>query len=177
MTSPLVPSVPSGPPPAARMRTSPPAIWSAISARPSARAAECDTNTIPITAPLHGGYSTLPNAVRQQTGEDTWQSSRSSGLRRSCRHWAAVSAGSASPSCRERLGLAKGTVHGLLKALQQERFVEQEAESGKYQLGAALLQLGNIYLDVNELRGRSLRLGRQPRDPHRRGRARRHAPR
>jgi DNA-binding IclR family transcriptional regulator len=56
----------------------------------------------------------------------------------------------------ERLGLAKGTVHGLLKALQQERFVEQEAESGKYQLGAALLQLGNIYLDVNELRGRSL---------------------
>ncbi len=43
--------------------------------------------------------------------------------------------------------------HGLL---QQERFVEQEAESGKYQLGAALLQLGNIYLDVNELRGRSL---------------------
>jgi DNA-binding IclR family transcriptional regulator len=56
----------------------------------------------------------------------------------------------------ERLGLAKGTVHGLLKALQQERFVEQEDESGKYQLGAALLQLGNIYLDVNELRGRSL---------------------
>src|SRR4029077_9181724 len=56
----------------------------------------------------------------------------------------------------ERLGLAKGTVHGLLKALQQERFVEQEAESGKYQLGAALLQLGNIYLDDNELRGRSL---------------------
>ena len=56
----------------------------------------------------------------------------------------------------EQLGLAKGTVHGLLKALQQARFVEQEADSGKYQLGAALLQLGNIYLDVNELRGRSL---------------------
>ena len=41
----------------------------------------------------------------------------------------------------ERLGLAKGTVHGLLKALQQARLVEQEAESGKYQLGAALQQL------------------------------------
>jgi DNA-binding IclR family transcriptional regulator len=56
----------------------------------------------------------------------------------------------------ERLGLAKGTVHGLLKALQEEGLVEQEPESGKYQLGAALLQLGNIYLDVSELRGRSL---------------------
>jgi DNA-binding IclR family transcriptional regulator len=56
----------------------------------------------------------------------------------------------------ERLGLAKGTVHGLLKALQEEGLVEQEPESGKYQLGAALLQLGNIYLDVNELRSRSL---------------------
>jgi len=55
-----------------------------------------------------------------------------------------------------RLGLAKGTVHGLLRALQDEGFVEQDAESGKYQLGGSLLQLGNIYLDVNELRGRSL---------------------
>jgi DNA-binding IclR family transcriptional regulator len=56
----------------------------------------------------------------------------------------------------DRLGLAKGTVHGLLRALQEEGFVEQDADSGKYQLGASLLQLGNIYLDVNELRGRSL---------------------
>jgi len=56
----------------------------------------------------------------------------------------------------ERLGLAKGTVHGLLRALQDEGFVEQDPDSGKYQLGGSLLQLGNIYLDVNELRGRSL---------------------
>jgi DNA-binding IclR family transcriptional regulator len=56
----------------------------------------------------------------------------------------------------DRLGLAKGTVHGLLRALQEEGFVEQDAESGKYQLGGSLLQLGNIYLDVNELRGRAL---------------------
>jgi DNA-binding IclR family transcriptional regulator len=56
----------------------------------------------------------------------------------------------------ERLGLAKGTVHGLLRTLQAEGFVEQDADSGKYQLGAALLQLGNSYLDVSELRGRAL---------------------
>jgi DNA-binding IclR family transcriptional regulator len=56
----------------------------------------------------------------------------------------------------DRLGLAKGTVHGLLRALQAEGFVEQDPDSGKYQLGGSLLQLGNIYLDVNELRGRSL---------------------
>ena len=56
----------------------------------------------------------------------------------------------------DRLGLAKGTVHGLLRTLKDEGFVEQDPDSGKYQLGAALLQLGNIYLDVNELRGRSL---------------------
>jgi DNA-binding IclR family transcriptional regulator len=56
----------------------------------------------------------------------------------------------------DRLGLAKGTVHGLLRALQEEGFVEQDADSGKYQLGGSLLQLGNIYLDVNELRGRAL---------------------
>jgi DNA-binding IclR family transcriptional regulator len=56
----------------------------------------------------------------------------------------------------ERLGLAKGTVHGLLRALQAEGFVEQDRETGKYQLGAALLQLGNSYLDLSELRRRSL---------------------
>jgi DNA-binding IclR family transcriptional regulator len=54
------------------------------------------------------------------------------------------------------LGLPKGTVHGILRTLQLVGFVEQDEESGKYQLGAALLQLGNIYLDDNELRGRSL---------------------
>jgi DNA-binding IclR family transcriptional regulator len=53
----------------------------------------------------------------------------------------------------ERLGLAKGTVHGLLRTLQTEGFVEQDAESGKYQLGASLLQLASSYLDVNELHG------------------------
>jgi len=56
----------------------------------------------------------------------------------------------------QRLDLAVPTVHGLLQALQANGFVEQDRESGKYQLGAGLLQLGNSYLDLNELRARSL---------------------
>lgn len=55
-----------------------------------------------------------------------------------------------------RLGLAKGTVHGLLRTLQQHGLVEQHADSDKYQLGPALLQLSNRFLDLNELRSRSL---------------------
>ncbi|MFF4896451.1 IclR family transcriptional regulator [Streptomyces sp. NPDC001068] len=54
------------------------------------------------------------------------------------------------------LGLAKGTAHGILRTLQHVDFVEQDASTGKYQLGAALLHLGTSYLDVNELRSRSL---------------------
>lgn len=55
-----------------------------------------------------------------------------------------------------RVGLAKGTVHGLLRTLQQHDLVEQHADSDKYQLGPALLQLSNRFLDLNELRSRSL---------------------
>ncbi|MER7576957.1 IclR family transcriptional regulator [Streptomyces sp. NPDC126514] len=54
------------------------------------------------------------------------------------------------------LGLAKGTAHGLLRTLQHVDFVEQDPATGKYQLGGALLHLGTSYLDVNELRSRSL---------------------
>src|SRR3954467_2964733 len=56
----------------------------------------------------------------------------------------------------QRLDLAAPTVHGLLQTLQVHGFVEQDRDSGKYQLGAGLLQLGNSYLDLNELRARSL---------------------
>jgi DNA-binding IclR family transcriptional regulator len=52
------------------------------------------------------------------------------------------------------LGLPKGTVHGLLRTLQHVGFVEQDEETGKYQLGAALLHMGSSYLDGNELRTR-----------------------
>jgi DNA-binding IclR family transcriptional regulator len=56
----------------------------------------------------------------------------------------------------DRLGLAKATIYGLLRALEAHRLVEQDAETGKYRLGPALLQLGNAFLDNNELRARSL---------------------
>jgi DNA-binding IclR family transcriptional regulator len=54
------------------------------------------------------------------------------------------------------LELAKGTAHGILRTLQNEGFVEQDPASGRYQLGAELLRLGNSYLDVHELRARAL---------------------
>jgi DNA-binding IclR family transcriptional regulator len=56
----------------------------------------------------------------------------------------------------DRLGLARPTVHGLLQTLQNHGFVEQDRDSDKYQLGAGLLHLGTSYLDLNELRGRSI---------------------
>ncbi|WP_067501696.1 IclR family transcriptional regulator [Actinoplanes sp. TFC3] len=54
------------------------------------------------------------------------------------------------------LDLAKPTVHGILRTLQGVGFVEQDRVSGHYQLGAALLHLGTSYLDINELRSRSI---------------------
>jgi DNA-binding IclR family transcriptional regulator len=54
------------------------------------------------------------------------------------------------------MGLPKGTVHGLLRTLQSVGFVEQDEDSGKYRLGAALLHMGSSYLDGNELRTRAL---------------------
>ena len=55
-----------------------------------------------------------------------------------------------------QLNLPKATVHGILCTLRDVGFVEQDAESGKYQLGAALLHMGSSYLDGNELRTRAL---------------------
>jgi DNA-binding IclR family transcriptional regulator len=54
------------------------------------------------------------------------------------------------------LNLAKATVHGILRTLQHVGLVEQDAESGKYELGPTLLQLGSSYLGGNELRTRAL---------------------
>jgi DNA-binding IclR family transcriptional regulator len=56
----------------------------------------------------------------------------------------------------DQLGIAKATVHGLLRTLEQQELVEQDADNGKYRLGAAMLQLGNSFLDNHELRARSL---------------------
>ncbi|WP_235922165.1 IclR family transcriptional regulator [Lentzea tibetensis] len=56
----------------------------------------------------------------------------------------------------ERVGVAKPTVHALLRTLEAEGMVEQDAETGKYRLGSSLLLLGNAYLDTHELRTRSV---------------------
>jgi DNA-binding IclR family transcriptional regulator len=56
----------------------------------------------------------------------------------------------------DRLGLSRPAVHALLQTLRAHGFVEQDRDSDKYQLGAGLLHLGNSYLDLNELRGRSI---------------------
>ncbi len=50
------------------------------------------------------------------------------------------------------LALSKAAVHGILRTLQLEGLVEQDDESGKYQLGATLLPLGFRYLRTNRLR-------------------------
>jgi DNA-binding IclR family transcriptional regulator len=57
----------------------------------------------------------------------------------------------------ERLGLAKPTVHGLLRTLEAHELVAQDPDTGKYSLGPGVLQLGNAYLDGSDLRARSLR--------------------
>src|SRR5215475_4689292 len=57
----------------------------------------------------------------------------------------------------ERVGLAKPTVHGLLRTLEKHDLVAQDPDTGKYSLGPAVLSLGNAYLDGSDLRVRSLR--------------------
>src|ERR1700750_2484555 len=57
----------------------------------------------------------------------------------------------------DRLGLAKPTVHGLLRTLEADDLVAQDPDTGKYSLGPGVLQLGNAYLDGSDLRARSLR--------------------
>jgi DNA-binding IclR family transcriptional regulator len=56
----------------------------------------------------------------------------------------------------DRLGVAKPTVHALLRTLEADGLVVQDQESSKYQLGPGLVLLGNAYLDTQELRTRSL---------------------
>jgi DNA-binding IclR family transcriptional regulator len=56
----------------------------------------------------------------------------------------------------DRVGLAKPTVHGLLRTLEKHDLVAQDADTGKYSLGPGVLQLGNAFLDGSELRARSL---------------------
>ena len=54
------------------------------------------------------------------------------------------------------LQLPRGTVYGIVRTLQTVGFVEQDSESGKYQLGAALMHIGARSLSGNELRRRAI---------------------
>ena len=56
----------------------------------------------------------------------------------------------------ERLGVAKPTVHALLRTLEAEGLVVKDQQTGKYVLGPGLLALGNSFLETHELRMRSL---------------------
>jgi len=56
----------------------------------------------------------------------------------------------------ERLGLAKPTVHGLLRTLEKHDLVAQDPDTGKYSLGPGVVSLSNAFLDGSELRSRSL---------------------
>ncbi|GAA3721896.1 DNA-binding IclR family transcriptional regulator [Spinactinospora alkalitolerans] len=55
-----------------------------------------------------------------------------------------------------RLGIAKPTAHALLRTLEAEGLVMRDRGSGRYRPGPGLLQLGNAYLERQELRTRSL---------------------
>lgn len=54
------------------------------------------------------------------------------------------------------LGLAKPTVHGLLRTLEHRRLVRQDVDTGHYRLGPGVLELGNAYLLASTLRARSV---------------------
>src|SRR3954467_2506008 len=55
-----------------------------------------------------------------------------------------------------RLELPPSTVHGLVRPLVAHGLVVQERGSNRYQLGPAVLRLGNVYLDTIELRSKAI---------------------
>ena len=55
-----------------------------------------------------------------------------------------------------RLELAPSTMHGIVRSLVEHGMVVQERGSSRYQLGPAVLRLGNVYLDTLELRSRAV---------------------
>jgi DNA-binding IclR family transcriptional regulator len=55
-----------------------------------------------------------------------------------------------------RLELPASTVHGITKTLVRHGMVVQERGSSRYQLGPAVLLLGNVYLDTLELRSKTV---------------------
>src|SRR3954447_22891194 len=55
-----------------------------------------------------------------------------------------------------RLELAPSTTHGIVRSLVEHGMVIQERGSNRYQLGPAVLRLGNVYLDTLELRTKAI---------------------
>jgi len=55
-----------------------------------------------------------------------------------------------------RLELPPSTVHGIVRTLVAKGMVVQEHGFGRYQLGPAVLRLGNVYLDTLELRSKAI---------------------
>jgi DNA-binding IclR family transcriptional regulator len=55
-----------------------------------------------------------------------------------------------------RLELPPSTVHGIVRTLVDHGMVVQERGFGRYQLGPAVLRLGNVYLDTLELRSKAI---------------------
>jgi DNA-binding IclR family transcriptional regulator len=55
-----------------------------------------------------------------------------------------------------RLDLAPSTTHGIVRTLVEHGMVVQERGSSRYQLGPAVLRLGNVYLDTIELRSKAI---------------------
>src|SRR5919206_1901819 len=55
-----------------------------------------------------------------------------------------------------QLELPPSTVHGLVRTLVSHGLVVQERGSNRYQLGPAVLRLGNVYLDTIELRSKAI---------------------
>src|SRR3954451_24531321 len=55
-----------------------------------------------------------------------------------------------------RLELPPSTVHGLVRTLVAHGLVVQDRGSSRYQLGPAVLRLGNVYLDTIELRSKAV---------------------
>jgi len=55
-----------------------------------------------------------------------------------------------------RLDLPSSTVHGIVRTLVGHGLVVQKHRSGRYQLGPAVLRLGNVYLDTLELRSKAI---------------------
>jgi DNA-binding IclR family transcriptional regulator len=55
-----------------------------------------------------------------------------------------------------RLELPPSTTHGIVRTLVEHGMVRQERGSSRYQLGPAVLRLGNVYLDTLELRSKTI---------------------